>query len=120
MTRYFKPHRQVRPNGVLERVIMDFAPELLDHPSSLSAIQRFVFAPAHQALSATDLMKKLYNRHGAFIDPELVEAFMTCLAGARNFVSNACIEDLQELEYAMVLRNQQMAEWIDFLLDNQS
>lgn len=115
MTRFPHPRGQVRPNGVLEKVIMDFAPVILDHPASLAAIRKFVFAPPQQAIAAADLMNKLYDVHGVFMAPELAESFVTCLAGVRNFVTHYCIDDVKELESAMLVRNEQVARRINFL-----
>ena len=119
MTRY--PHLQyrVRPNGVLEKVIEDFAPALLDDPASLSAIHRFVFLPTCTTSSISDLMDRLHQKHGVLMAPELIEGFVNCLQGARKFVHLHHVPDLPSLELHMQEHNQRMAQRIKGLLHPQ-
>ncbi len=119
MTRY--PHLQyrVRPNGVLEKVIEDFAPALLDDPASLSAIHRFVFMPTCTTSSISDLMDRLHQKHGVLMAPELIEGFVNCLQGARKFVHLHHVPDLSSLELHMQEHNLRMAQRIKGLLHPQ-
>lgn len=119
MTRYPHLPYRVRPDGVLEKVIEDFAPVLLDDPASLSAIRHFVFAPTCTTASITNLMDRLHREHGVLMAPELIEGFVNCLQGARKFVHVHQIQDLPSLESHMQEHNQRMAQRIKGLLHPQ-
>lgn len=118
MTRYPRPQRWVQPRGVLEKVIQEFAPALLDDPSALSAIRHYVFAAEDSPACLRALLANLHARYGALMAPELIESFITCLQGAKKLVKHYHLKNLQQLERHMQVRKAQMAERMQHLLDS--
>ena len=118
MTRYPHLQRGAQPRGVLEKVIQDFAPALLDDPSALSAIRRYVLSTNDQSACLRSLLEHLHQRYGVLMAPELIDTFITCLEGAQKLIQHHHIQNLLQLEDHMQANKARMAEHIQRLLDS--
>jgi hypothetical protein len=108
------------PTGVLEKMLDVFSPTLALDPNALAAIHQFVFAPVSTtSTTANDLLQELQEMNPQLVDPDLVEMFVHCLQGTREFVNLHALPDTDALNTAMEQQQQQVAQKISPLFRNE-
>ncbi len=108
-------HFSTSSNNMLEAIILDFAPTLLDQPEAMATIHAFVFDPFSPFTNGLDLASSLQLASIEWINPELLPAFLHCLNGLRTFVDMHQLQNMLELEQAMNHQQAQMAQRLFFL-----